>query len=132
MNNKKIILFDGVCNFCSYWVNFTIKRDTKDLFRFATLQSSASKELTNKFNIDISNLDTFILIDGDKVFTKSTAALKVCGELTGLIKILYPLILLPEFFRDFIYNLIAKHRYKFFGKKDFCFIPEKSNKKFLE
>ena len=132
INQKQIILFDGVCNFCNFWVNFVIKRDKKDLFRFAALQSEKSKQLTNRFNFDTSNLDTFVLIAGDKFFTKSTAALMICKELNGLVKITYPLIFLPKFFRDFIYDMIAKNRYKLFGRRDTCRVPtEAEKKKFL-
>ena len=133
INQKQIILFDGVCNFCNFWVNFVIKRDKKDLFRFTALQSVKAKELTSRFNIDITNLDTFVLIKGEKFFTKSTAALMVCKELNSLVKILFPLIILPKFLRDFIYDLIAKNRYKLFGKRDTCRVPteEEEKKKFL-
>jgi predicted DCC family thiol-disulfide oxidoreductase YuxK len=132
INQKQIILFDGVCNFCNFWVNFVIKRDKKDLFRFGALQSEKSKDLTNKFNFDTSNLDTFVLIAGDKLFTKSTAALMICKELNSLVKIMYPLIFLPKFFRDFIYDMIAKNRYKLFGRRDTCRVPtEAEKKKFL-
>ncbi|HSW55171.1 MAG TPA: DCC1-like thiol-disulfide oxidoreductase family protein [Ignavibacteriaceae bacterium] len=132
-DEKQIILFDGVCNFCNFWVNFVIKRDKKNLFRFAALQSDKAKELTNKFNIDNSNLDTFVLIEGEKFFTKSTAALMVCKQLNWPIKILYPFIILPKFFRDFVYDLIARYRYKLFGKRDSCRVPTEEDKlKFLE
>ena len=128
----QIILFDGVCNFCSFWVNFVIKRDRKDLFRFAALQSEKAKELISKFNFDASILDTFILVAGNKIFTKSTAALMICKQLNGLIKILYPFIILPKFFRDFIYDLVAENRYKLFGRKESCRVPTEEEKlKFL-
>lgn len=136
INQKQIILFDGVCNFCNFWVNFVIKRDKKDLFRFAALQSNKSnksKKLTEKFNFDFTSLDTFILIVGDKLYTKSTAALLVCKELKSPIKILYPLMILPKFLRDFVYDLIAKNRYKLFGKRDSCRVPtDEDELKFLE
>ena len=132
INEKQIILFDGVCNFCNFWVNFIIKRDKKDLFRFAALQSDKAKELTDKFSFDITSLDTFILIVGDKLYTKSTAALLVCKELKSPIKILYPLTILPKFLRDFVYDLIAKYRYKIFGRRDVCYIPAGNTEKFLE
>ena len=133
INQKQIILFDGVCNFCNFWVNFVIKRDKKDLFRFASLQSEKAKELTSKCNIDTLKLDTFILLIEDKFYTKSTAALRVCKELSSPIKILFPLIIIPKFFRDFIYNMIAKNRYKFFGKRESCRVPTMEDKlKFLE
>lgn len=121
-----------MCNFCNFWVNFVIKRDNRDIFRFSALQSDISKEIINRINYDISNPDTFILIIGEDYYTKSTAALKVCKELSGMIKILYPLIILPKFFRDFVYDLIAKNRYKLFGKTDSCRIPTEEEKlKFL-
>lgn len=132
ISQKQIILFDGLCNFCSFWVNFVIKRDSKDIFRFASLQSDEAKKLTEKFNFDITSLDTFILIVGDKVYTKSTAALLVGKELKSPIKILYPLIILPKFLRDFVYDLIAKYRYKIFGRRDVCYIPTGNTEKFLE
>jgi len=133
IDEKQIILFDGVCNFCNFWVNFVLKRDKKDLFRFAALQSEKAKELTSKFKFDTSKLDTFILIAENKLYTKSTAALMICKQLNGLIKFLSPLIILPKFFRDFIYDLIAKNRYKIFGRRESCRIPTVDDKlKFLE
>jgi len=113
-------------------VNFVIERDTKDIFRFAALQSEKAKELTSSFSIDASKLDTFVLIEGEKFFTKSTAALMICKKLNGPIKILSLFIILPKIFRDFIYDLVAKNRYKFFGKKESCRIPTDEEKlKFL-
>jgi len=132
-NEKQIILFDGVCNFCNFWVNFVLKRDKKDLFRFVALQSEKARELTSRLNIDTSNLDTFVLIVGEKFYIKSTAALMVCKKLNSLLKILFPFIILPPFFRDFIYDIIAKNRYKLFGRKESCRIPtESEKKKFLQ
>ena len=132
-NEKQIVLFDGVCNFCNFWVNFLIRRDKNDLFRFAALQSENAKELKNRFKIDISNPDSLFLIVGEKFFIKSAAALMVCKELNGMIKILFPLIILPVFFRDFVYDLVAKNRYKMFGRKESCRIPtEAEREKFLK
>jgi predicted DCC family thiol-disulfide oxidoreductase YuxK len=131
-SEKKIILFDGVCNFCSFWVDFVIKRDKKDKFRFAALQSEKTKELTGRFNIDVSSLDTFILIEDEKICTRSTAALKVCKELSGPVKILYPFIIIPKCIRDFFYDLIARNRYKLFGRRESCRVPTEDEKgKFL-
>jgi predicted DCC family thiol-disulfide oxidoreductase YuxK len=132
IEEKQIILFDGVCNFCNFWVNFVIKRDKKDLFRFVALQSEKTKELISNYNFNSSKLDTLILVAGNKIFTKSTAALMICKQLDGLIKILYACIILPKIFRDFIYNLIAKNRYKLFGRKESCRVPTEEEKlKFL-
>jgi len=109
-------------------VNFVIKRDKKDLFRFASLQSEKSIELTSKFNFNALKQDTFILIKGDKFYTKSTAALMVCKELSSPIKILFPLIIVPKILRDFVYDLIARNRYKLFGRRESCRIPTDQDK----
>ena len=125
----KVILFDGVCNFCSFWVNFVIKRDKNDIFRFAALQSETGMQYLKLFGINITDPDTFVLINGENYFIKSTAALKVAWELKSWLKISYPLIFLPISIRDFLYDLIAKNRYKIFGKKDVCRIPTAEEKK---
>jgi predicted DCC family thiol-disulfide oxidoreductase YuxK len=133
MQNHHIILFDGVCNFCNYWVNFIIDRDKDDIFKFAALQSEAGQKLLNKFNLKTEDFDTFILIDSEIYFTKSTAALKIARKLNYPVKVLYYFIFIPKFLRDLIYSLIAINRYKFFGKRDVCRVPtENEKKKFLE
>ena len=130
--NKKIILFDGVCNFCNFWVNFIIDRDKKDVFRFAPLQSDFAKEKLEKFKIDNLKLESVILIEDEKMYSKSTAALMIAKELSGPVKILFPLIVFPKFLRDFIYDLVARYRYKIFGKREICRIPtEEEKSKFL-
>ncbi len=139
MKDHQVILFDGVCNFCNYWVNFILARDKNDLFRFAALQSETGLELLKKFELsrtDPSSLhyagtsfDTFILIDGKTYFTKSTAALMIAGKLKSVVKLFYPFIFLPKPFRDFFYDLIAKNRYKFFGKREICRVPSDDEKK---
>jgi len=97
------------------------------------LQSENAKELKNRFKIDISNPDSLFLIIREKVYIKSTAALMVCKELNGMIKILFPLIIFPVFFRDFVYDLIAKNRYKIFGRKESCrILTEGEREKFLK
>lgn len=127
-SGKKLILFDGVCNFCNFWVNFIISRDQKDIFRFASLQSEVGKTILNYLNLSTENFDTFVLIEGKHFYFKSTAALKVIKNINGWLKVLYPLILLPKFLRDSVYNLIAKNRYKIFGRSDTCRVPTESEK----
>lgn len=132
MNRHQIILFDGVCNFCNYWINFILDRDKKDHFKFAALQSEAGQKLLSKFNLSKTDFDTFILIDGESYFTKSTAALKIAKHLSGPVKVLSLLIFIPRIIRDIFYNIIAKNRYRFFGKRDTCRIPTKEERmKFL-
>jgi predicted DCC family thiol-disulfide oxidoreductase YuxK len=120
---KKIVLFDGVCNLCNHGVQFIIKRDKKKQFLFASLQGKRGNELLRKFNLTDSILNSFILIDGDKVYTRSTAALRVAKKLRGGWKLLYGLMIVPRFIRNVVYNIIAKNRYKWFGKKDECMVP---------
>ena len=132
MQDHSIILFDGVCNFCNYWVNFTIDKDEKNIYKFAALQSEQGQILLQQYNLNLTKIDTFILIRGENVFTKSTAALMISRTLSGPVKIIYPFIFLPKFLRDFIYGLIGKNRYKLFGKRDVCRVPgEKEKEKFL-
>jgi len=130
---KKVILFDGVCNFCNFWVNYVIDHDEKDFFRFASLQSEFGQSILSNLNLAENDFDTFVLIESKKYFIRSTAALKVVKDISGWLKILYPFIILPEFIRDSVYNLIAKNRYKIFGKSETCRVPtEEEKSKFIE
>ncbi|HCY77945.1 MAG TPA: hypothetical protein DHV28_18720 [Ignavibacteriales bacterium] len=122
-NSSKIILFDGVCNFCNYWVNFIIDRDRQNNFKLAALQSEKGIELLKKFNLPEDDFDSFILISQNRVYKKSAAAFEIAKYLYGWPIILTPLRFLPKLFTDLIYDLIAKNRYKFFGKKESCRIP---------
>ena len=129
---QQIILFDGVCNFCNFWVNFILDRDKKDIFRFAAIQSVPGQRIMNVIGMSDTVIQTLILIDGNNIYTKSTAALKVIKNLSGPIKTLYPFILLPKVLRDFFYDAIARYRYKLFGKRDTCRVPTiKEREKFL-
>ncbi|HHY72153.1 MAG TPA: thiol-disulfide oxidoreductase DCC family protein [Bacillus bacterium] len=119
---ERIILFDGDCNFCDQSVQFIIKRDTKELFKFTSLQSDIGKELLNKHNAP-ENIDSFVLIEGDNCYFKSSAALRVCRNLKGAWKLPYILLVIPKPFRDLFYGIIAKNRYKWFGKKESCMLP---------
>lgn len=124
---QKIILFDGVCNFCNFWVNFIIDHDKKNNFKFAALQSESGQEITKKFNLPQKDFDSFILISQNKVFKKSAAAFEILKYLDSWIKIIYPIKFLPIAFSDLFYDLIAKNRYMFFGRKDVCRIPSKED-----
>lgn len=121
--NKKIILFDGVCNLCNGSVIFMIKRDKKDVLRYAALQTEIGQEMVEKYNIDTSKIDSIILIDNDKYYYKSTAALRIARHLSGAYPLLAVFLILPAFMRDWIYDIIARNRYKWFGKKESCMIP---------
>ncbi|TRO66450.1 thiol-disulfide oxidoreductase DCC family protein [Christiangramia sabulilitoris] len=132
--NKKIVLFDGVCNLCNKAVQRIIKNDKKDVFRFASLQSDLGKKLVAERGMDPEEIDSIILIDpGVAYYKKSTAALEISRELSGGYSLLKNFLFLPEVIRDGIYDIIANNRYKWFGKKDQCMIPTPELKaKFLD
>lgn len=121
--DKPIILFDGVCNLCNRGVQFIIKKDKKKKFLFASLQGKTGQEVLKKFNLQANDLNSFILADGDKIYTRSTAALRIAKQLSGVWKLLYGYMIVPRFIRDAVYNWIARNRYKWFGKKDECMVP---------
>ncbi len=123
MIENPVILFDGVCNFCNYWMNFAIKRDKYNQLRFAPLQGEAAKQLLPKYQLNPTLLSSVIFIDKGKAYTQSSAALRICKYLNGGWKIFYGLIIIPKFIRDFFYNIIARNRYKWFGKKESCMVP---------
>lgn len=120
MPDNKIILFDGICQLCHFSVKFIKKRDSKNKFIFYSLQSKEGSEILKKYLPENKTLESVILIDNDIAFIKSAAALQICYYLDGSVKILFFFKFIPEFFRDFIYDLIAKYRYKIFGVRDSC------------
>jgi len=123
MDQQPVILFDGVCNFCNSAVNFTIKRNRKSNIMFAPMQSEAGNSLLQQYNMPPDDMRSFIFIENNTVYKKSTAALKVCRHLRGLWPLCYGFIILPKFTRDSLYNWIAKNRYKWFGVRQQCMIP---------
>ena len=120
---SKILLFDGVCNLCSGAVLFVINRDKKKQIKYAAIQSEPGKMLLKKYNIEATYLGSLIFIDEGKAYIKSTGALRLCRYLTGLWPLAYVLIFIPSFIRNAVYDLVAKHRYRWFGKKDTCLLP---------
>lgn len=121
-----IILFDGICNFCNFWVNFLIKQDKRKIFKFAALQTEAAQKVCKKKNIDLNSVESIILIIGEKVFYKSEAVLKIAGYLGGIWKITFIFFALPLKIRDAIYDFAAQNRYNIVGKRNNCRIPSKN------
>lgn len=132
--DKKIILFDGVCNLCNGAIQFIIKHDKNDMFRYAPLQSEIGEQLITERASDTSKVDSIVLIEpGVAYFTKSDAALRIAQGFGGLWKAMVIFTWIPRGLRDAIYDLIAKNRYKWFGRKDACMIPTADlQAKFLE
>jgi predicted DCC family thiol-disulfide oxidoreductase YuxK len=132
--DKKIILFDGVCNLCDSAVQIIIKQDTKDIFRFVPLQSDLGQKIIKHLGIDIQKTDSIILYQpGFAYYYKSEAALKIAKILGGTFYFFSLFSVFPTAFNNYIYDYVAKNRYKWFGKKDNCMIPSKEQQaKFLE
>ncbi len=132
--NTKLILFDGVCNLCDGAIQFIIKNDSNRVFRYASLQSKFGKKVLAEKGINPKTTDSIILINPNVAYyVKSTAALLIAKQLGGLYRLFSVFLILPEKFRDIIYDFIARNRYRWFGKKENCMIPNKELKSlFLE
>ena len=132
MADQRVILFDGVCNLCNSAVKFVLKRDKNSVFKFASLQSNAAKKLLSNTEVSAIDSTTFVLIENGTLYARSTAALRVCKHLSGLWPLMTVFMIVPRFIRDWVYNLISKNRYRWFGKRDTCMIPSPEVKnKFL-
>jgi len=128
---KPIILFDGFCNLCSASVVFVLKREKKDIFRFASLQSKTGKKLIEKYT-DKTEEDSVILLENQKLFTKSQAVLRIARHLKFPWDLSFFFVIVPPFIRNFFYDVIAKHRKKWFGSRSSCYFPgEDLSYKFL-
>jgi predicted DCC family thiol-disulfide oxidoreductase YuxK len=121
--DRPVLLFDGVCNLCTGSVRWIIERDPEAQFRFASLQSDAGQALLEEFDLPTEDFESFVLVDGEDCYTKSTAALEVARRLGLPYAALYPFVVLPRFIRDRAYDLVAKNRYRVFGKRDSCMMP---------
>ena len=118
-----IIFFDGVCNLCNTSVQFIIRHDQKKLFRFASLQSGIGQQVLKENKLAEKHFDSFILYENGILYTRSTGALKSVKKLSAPWSWLYILIIVPRFIRDGVYSWIAKNRYRWFGKKEACWLP---------
>ena len=133
--DKELILFDGVCNLCNSSVLYVIKRDKKNIFLFAPLQSKIGQTVINEFNIDTEKTDSILLYQPKerKIYQKSNAALRIAKKLSFPTNLLAVFLIIPAFIRDWFYNYVARNRYKWYGKKDTCMIPTPELKmKFLD
>lgn len=132
--NKKIILFDGLCNLCDATVQSIIKRDTKDVFRFVSLQSDLGRELLQKLPIEFQLTDSVFLYESEKVFFyKTQAVFEIVKSIGGIYYCLLIFKLLPNAITNAVYDFIAKNRYRWWGKKESCLVPTKKlESKFLK
>lgn len=118
-----VILFDGVCNLCSASVQFVIRHDPKHYFRFASLQGNFGQRILKEHDLPLQGSDSFILLENGNLYTRATAALRVCRKLNGAWPFMYGFIIVPPFIRNTVYDFVAKRRYKWFGKKETCWVP---------
>jgi len=123
-HGEAIILFDGLCNFCSGSALFIIRRDPKEYFRFAALQADPGRSILQEYDINPERFDSLILIEKGKVYHRSGAALRIARRLRGGWPVFYAFIIIPSFIRNFFYDLVAWNRYRWFGKRQSCFIPD--------
>lgn len=117
-----LILFDGLCNLCNRSVLFVIKRDKQAFFRYASIQSEVGQNILNHLSIDPKKTDTIVYVKGDKYYLQSSAILNILKDLGGVWRLFYAFIIIPRFIRDLVYRIIAKWRYKIFGKRESCTI----------
>jgi predicted DCC family thiol-disulfide oxidoreductase YuxK len=120
---KPVIFFDGVCNLCNESVLFVIKRDRKGKFNFAPIQSSYAEHQLKGFDYSTQELNTILLLKNGKLYQKSSAVLEIAKGLSGGWPLLYAFIIVPVVIRNFVYDWVARNRYKWFGKKEACMIP---------
>ncbi|MBK7939031.1 MAG: thiol-disulfide oxidoreductase DCC family protein [Lewinellaceae bacterium] len=122
--NSPVLLFDGVCNLCNASVQWVLKRDKNAVFRFAALQSATGRALLRSAGLSPENFDSVVLFDGDRVFTRSDAALEIARRMGGFWSWLAVFRVVPRPLRNAVYDWIARRRYRWFGKTESCMIPQ--------
>jgi predicted DCC family thiol-disulfide oxidoreductase YuxK len=128
-----VVLFDGVCNLCVGSVQFLLEHDDEEVLRFAALQSAAGAELLAQCGLSADNMDSIVLGEGEDCYTKSDAALRIAGHLGGGFRLATPLGLVPRRLRDAVYDVVAEHRYRWFGRREECLRPTPEREaRFLE
>ena len=132
--DKYLILFDGVCNLCNNSVNYIIRKDKKNRFLFAAIQSETGDKIIRQLEIDTTKTDSIILVKNEsQYYFKSTAALKIARDLQFPTNLYAVFLIVPPIIRNWVYDLIARNRYKWYGKRDACMIPTPELKaKFLQ
>jgi predicted DCC family thiol-disulfide oxidoreductase YuxK len=127
-DNKNIVVFDGLCNFCQDSVNFIIKRDPNKVFTFTSAQSQNGQDIINKFNVPEVGEDTFLLVKNNICFLRTNATLEISKDLSGFWSLFYVFKVIPRPIRDYCYDVFAKYRYTMFGKRNSCLTPTENIK----
>jgi predicted DCC family thiol-disulfide oxidoreductase YuxK len=121
--HERVIVFDGVCNWCNAWVNVTIDHDPLAKFKFRTLQSEPAQQILKSLHLPAKDFETFLLLEDGHIYTRSTAALRIVKHLSGFWPFFYLGIVIPRPLRDALYDYIARHRYEWMGKAETCRVP---------
>lgn len=133
LGDKNVIFFDGVCNLCNGFVQFVIKHDRSNKFYFSSLQSGPGVHLLESLPQTGKTPDSIMLYSEGRVYSESTAVLRIMGQLSGILPLAGLFLVVPKFIRDTIYKWIARNRYKWFGRKEMCMIPTPALKqKFID
>lgn len=119
-----VVLFDGVCKLCNGSVNFILPRDRKGRLKLAPLQSDYGRAVLEKYGMHTDPMDSMMLLEGERLTVKSTAVIRISKYLDGAWPLCMVALVIPRFIRDFIYDIIAKNRYRWFGKYDSCPLPD--------
>lgn len=125
---ERLILFDGVCNWCNAWVRVVIAHDPDGQFKFGALQSEQAQRILRDLHLPSTNYQTFLLLEEGRVFTKSTAALRVIRQLSWWWPLYYVCVLVPTPLRDVVYDFVAHHRYRWMGRTDTCRVPSQAER----
>jgi predicted DCC family thiol-disulfide oxidoreductase YuxK len=125
---KRLILFDGVCNWCNAWVNFAIAHDPDRRFKFGTLQSEPAQHILRDLQLSATDYQTFLLLERGRVYTRSTAALRVIRQLSWWWPLYYVGVLVPGPLRDLVYDFVARHRHQWMGRSDTCRVPTQAER----
>ena len=123
LGDQRIVFFDGICNLCQRSVQIILTHDPKAIFSYSSLQGEVAKKILSSHQLDAEQMNSFVLLENGKVYTRSTAALRVAKQLSGIWPILYAFIIVPPFIRDAVYDWIARNRYRWFGKQENCWLP---------
>ena len=122
-DDEAVVLFDGVCNLCSGFVQFVLPRDDAGKYKFASLQSDVGQALLAEHDLPTDELESVVLIEDGESYVKSAAVIRIAADLGGVYRLLSPFRFLPRAVRDGAYDFVADHRYQWFGKKDRCMLP---------
>ncbi|WP_207433894.1 thiol-disulfide oxidoreductase DCC family protein [Sabulibacter ruber] len=117
------VLFDGVCNLCNGFVQFVINHDPEGYFHFTSLQSEMGQKVLKAHGLPTEQFKTVLLLENGKLYSRSTAALRIVRRLNGGWSLLYAFLLVPTFLRDPLYDWVSRNRYKWFGQQESCMLP---------